>query len=218
MNVRVLIVDDQRMVRDGLELLIGLLPDIELVGTANDGVQAIALVAELQPDVVLMDLHMPRMDGTDATRHIRQTHPEVQVIVLTTYADDASVFGALRAGARGYLTKDTSSEQITHAIHTVAAGQALLDPTVQSRLLDHLDGPPPPSQPAAAGPPDNLSNRELEVLQLIANGLSNPEIATRLFVTEATVKTHINHVFSKTGVRDRAQAVRYAYQHGLAIP
>jgi DNA-binding NarL/FixJ family response regulator len=140
MNVRVLIVDDQRMVRDGLELLIGLLPDIELVGTANDGVQAIALVAELQPDVVLMDLHMPRMDGTDATRHIRQTHPEVQVIVLTTYADDASVFGALRAGARGYLTKDTSSEQITHAIHTVAAGQALLDPTVQSRLLDHLDG------------------------------------------------------------------------------
>jgi DNA-binding NarL/FixJ family response regulator len=217
MNVRVLIVDDQRMVRDGLELLIGLLPDIELVGTANDGVQAIDLVAELQPDVVLMDLHMPRMDGTDATRRIRQTHPAVQVIVLTTYADDASVFGALRAGARGYLTKDTSSEQITHAIHTVAAGQALLDPTVQSRLLDHLDGPPP-SQTAAAEPPDNLSNRELEVLQLIANGLSNTEIATRLFVTEATVKTHINHVFSKTGVRDRAQAVRYAYQHGLATP
>lgn len=218
MSVRVMIVDDQRMVRDGLVLLLDLLPDIELVGTADDGVQAVDLVAELQPDVVLMDLHMPRMDGTEATRQIRDSHPSVHVIVLTTYADDTSVFGALGAGARGYLTKDASAEQIAHAIHTVAAGQALLDPSVQSRLLDHLDGIPTTARPTGAGPPDGLSNRELEVLELIANGLSNTEIATRLFVSEATIKTHINHIFTKTGVRDRAQAVRYAYQQGLAAP
>ena len=213
-----MIVDDQRMVRDGLVLLLELLPDLELVGTASDGLQAVDLVAKLQPEIVLMDLHMPRMDGTEATRQIREIHPNVRVIVLTTYADDTSVFGALRAGARGYLTKDTSAEQIADAIHTVAAGHALLDPTVQSRLLDHLDSTPTTAGTQAAEPPDELSNRELEVLQLIANGLSNTEIATRLFVTEATIKTHINHVFSKTGVRDRAQAVRYAYQHGLAAP
>lgn len=161
---------------------------------------------------------MPRMDGTETTRRIRETHPDVRVIVLITYADDTSVFAALRAGARGCLTKDTSAEQIAHAIHTVAAGHALLDPTVQSRLLDHLDSTPTTADTQAAEPPDQLSNRELEVLQLIANGLSNGEIATRLFVTEATIKTHINHIFTKTGVRDRAQAVRYAYQHGLATP
>ncbi len=218
MTVRVMIVDDQRIVRDGLVLLLDLLPDIELVGTANDGLQAVDLVAKLQPDIVLMDLHMPRMDGTDATRQICETHPNIQVIVLTTYADDTSVFAALRAGARGYLTKDTSAEQLAHAIHTVAAGQALLDPTVQSRLLDHLDNTPTTTGTQAAEPPDQLSNRELEVLHLIANGLSNGEIAATLFVTEATIKTHINHIFTKTGVRDRAQAVRYAYQHGLASP
>ena len=218
MSVRVLIVDDQRLVRDGLVLILDLLPDIEVTGTANDGAQAVNLIAELHPNVVLMDLHMPTMGGTEATRHIRQTHPEVHVIVLTTYADDASVFGALRAGARGYLTKDASAEQISHAIHTVAAGHALLDPTVQSRLLDHLDRPPTPEGTQAAEPPDELSNRELEVLHLIANGLSNGEIAASLFVTEATIKTHINHIFTKTGVRDRAQVVRYAYQHGLATP
>ena len=216
MSVQVLIVDDQRMVRDGLVLLLDLLPDIEVAGTANDGAEAVNLTAELHPDVVLMDLHMPAMDGTEATRHIRQMHPEVQVIVLTTYADDASVFGALRAGARGYLTKDVSAEQISQAIHTVASGHALLDPTVQSRLLDRLDGSNAGTE--AAQPPDELSNRELEVLQHVANGLSNGEIATTLFVTEATIKTHINHIFTKTGVRDRAQAVRYAYQHGLATP
>lgn len=212
-----MVVDDQRMVRDGLVLLLDLLPDLTVVGTANDGVQALDLIAELQPDVVLMDLHMPRMDGTDATVNICQVHPAVHVIVLTTYADDTSVFGALRAGARGYLTKDASAEQIAHAIHTVAAGGALLDPAVQSRLLDHLDGIPAPAG-AGTPEPDDLSNREVEVLQLIAHGLSNTEIATRLFITEATVKTHINHVFTKTGVRDRAQAVRYAYQRGLATP
>ncbi len=212
-----MIVDDQRMVRDGLVLLLDLLPDLELVGTANDGVQAVDLVARLRPEVVLMDLHMPRMDGTDTTRHIRRMHPTVHVIVLSTYADDSSVFGALRAGARGYLTKDASAEQIAHAIHTVAAGEALLDPTVQSRLLDHLDGIPTTTSTGTAEPGD-LTDRELEVLRLIAHGLSNTEIASRLFIAEATVKTHINHVFTKTGVRDRAQAVRYAYQEGLATP
>jgi DNA-binding NarL/FixJ family response regulator len=216
MSVRVVIADDQRTVRDGLVLLLELLPDIELVGTAADGVQTVELVARLRPDVVLMDLHMPRMDGVDATRLVRDTHPAVQVIVLSTYADDASVFGALRAGARGYLTKDSSAERIAHAIHTVAAGAALLDPTVQARLLDHLDGLPSTAPPGAD--PDGLSGRELEVLRLVAHGLSNPEIATRLVITEATVKTHINHVFSKAGVRDRAQAVGYAYRRGLATP
>jgi DNA-binding NarL/FixJ family response regulator len=218
MNLRVLVADDQRVVRDGLALLLDLLPDIELVGTANDGLRAVDLVTELQPDVVLMDLRMPNLDGVEATRQIRHSHPAVQIIALTTYADDASVFGALRAGARGYLTKDASADEIAHAITTVAAGEALLDPSVQRRLLDHLDDPPASAPTVEDDPPADLSGRELEVLRLISAGLSNTEIATRLVVTEATIKTHINHIFAKTGVRDRAQAVRYAYQHGLATP
>jgi DNA-binding NarL/FixJ family response regulator len=216
-SVRVLVADDQRLVRDGLAMLLDLLPEVELVGTANDGLRAVELAGALQPDVVLMDLRMPNLDGVEATRQIRDQHPTVQVIVLTTYADDTSVFGALRAGARGYLTKDASAAEIAHAITTVTTGQALLDPSVQSRLLDHLDADPA-APTAEHGRTDDLSNRELEVLRLISAGLSNTEIATHLVVTEATIKTHINHLFAKTGVRDRAQAVRYAYQHGLAAP
>jgi DNA-binding NarL/FixJ family response regulator len=218
MTVRVLIADDQRLVRDGLVLLLDHLAEVELVGTANDGLRAVELAAELQPDVVLMDLRMPNLDGVEATRQIRDAHPAVQIIALTTYADDTSVFGALRAGARGYLTKDASAEEIAHAITTVATGQAILDPSVQTRLLDHLDESPTTTPTAEHSAADDLSNRELEVLQLISAGLSNGEIAARLVVTEATIKTHINHLFAKTGVRDRAQAVRYAYRHGLAAP
>jgi DNA-binding NarL/FixJ family response regulator len=217
MTVRVLLADDQRVVRDGLVLLLGLLPDVELVGAAEDGDEVVALVAEHRPDVVLMDLWMPRVDGVEATRRIRSEHPAVQVIVLTTYSDDESVFAALRAGARGYLTKDAGADEIARAIARVHAGEAMLDPSVQARLLDGLEAPLPlPPVPDAL--PDGLTAREGEVLTLVAAGMSNAEIAGRLVVSEATVKTHINRIFAKTGVRDRAQAVSYAYRAGLARP
>ena len=218
MTARVVLVDDQRIVREGLSMLLGLLPGIELVGTAEDGEQAVALVAELSPDVALMDLRMPRVDGVEATRRIRAEHPGTQVIVLTTYADDESIFAALRAGARGYLTKDAGAEEIAQAVHRVQRGEAMLDPAVQARLLEHLDAGAPPLASPPAELPDGLTAREAEVLQLIAEGLSNQEIAGRLHVGEATVKTHINRLFTKTGVRDRAQAVTYAYRKGLARP
>jgi len=215
-TVRVAVADDQRVVREGLELVLRMLPDVDLVGSAGNGAEVVALVAEARPDVVLMDLRMPEVDGVEATRRIRAEHPEVHVVVLTTYADDESVFAALRAGARGYLTKDAGAEEIARAIARVAAGDALLDPTVQARLLDRLDADhlvPSPAAPAAG-----LTARELEVLTLIADGLSNAEIAERLVVEESTVKTHVNRIFAKTGVRDRAQVVAYAYRTGLARP
>ena len=216
MSVRVMLTDDQRVVREGLALVLGLLPDVELVGVASDGLEAVSLVPEVRPQVVLMDLRMPRMDGVEATRRIRDQHPEVQVIVLTTYADDESVFAALRAGARGYLTKDAGADEIAGAIARVAAGQAMLDASVQARLLDHLDDAP--SEDPAPELGELLTTREIEVLTLIARGFSNGEIADRLVVSEATVKTHVNRLFAKTGVRDRAQAVAYAYRHRLVQP
>ena len=188
---------------------------IEVTGGAGDGEEAVALVAATHPDIVLMDLRMPRVDGVEATRRIRAEHPGTRVIVLTTYADDDSIFGALQAGARGYLTKDAGPEELKRAIETVHAGHALLDPAVQARLLDRLGKPaPPPTAPVTF--PDGLTAREAEVLTLIAQGLSNRELQERLFVSEATVKTHINSIFSKIGARDRAQAVTYAYRNGLA--
>jgi DNA-binding NarL/FixJ family response regulator len=225
-SVRVLVVDDQRVVRDGLALLLRVSPDVDLVGTAENGQAALDRLDELAPDVVLMDLRMPVMDGVEATRRIRAGHPSVQVIVLTTYADDESVFAALRAGARGYLTKDADADEIVRAVRRVHAGEAMLDTSVQARLLDALGAAAPASAPASAPArpaepadlPDDLTPREAEVLALIAEGLSNAEIAHRLVVSEATVKTHVNRLFAKTGVRDRAQAVRYAYRHGLAQP
>ncbi len=220
MTVRVLVVDDQRVVRDGLALLLRVSPDVDLVGTAENGQVALERLDDLAPDVVLMDLRMPVMDGVEATRRIRAGHPAVQVIVLTTYADDESVFAALRAGARGYLTKDADADEIVRAVQRVHAGEAMLDTSVQARLLDALGAAVPASAPAPAPAdlPDDLTPREAEVLALIAEGLSNAEIARRLVVSEATVKTHVNRLFAKTGVRDRAQAVRYAYRHGLASP
>ncbi|WP_302893358.1 response regulator transcription factor [Actinomadura luzonensis] len=282
---RVVVADDQAVVREGLVLLLGLLPGIEVVGSAADGEAALRLVERERPDVVLMDLRMPRMDGVEATRSIRAAYPGTQVVVLTTYSDDESVFAALRAGARGYLTKDADSDEIARAIATVVRGDAQLDPTVQRRLLDAMPpsatAPSPPLPPAderpsrrrhdpapasadpgnlAAGPraaeaaggadvepdqeradraregerggeqdrgpgpesgaglPDGLTRREGEVLRLIADGLSNAEIAARLYISEATVKTHINNLFAKARLRDRAQAVTYAYRHGLARP
>ncbi len=214
MTIRVLVVDDQRIVREGLALLLRTTPGIEPVGAAENGRHALDLVRELEPDVVLMDLRMPELDGVEATKAIRTAHPAVQVIVLTTYSDDESVFAALRAGARGYLTKDAEADELARAIRRVHEGKAMLDSDVQARLLDRLEAPPSPAPGTTT--PDDLTSREAEVLGLIAAGLSNAEIAQRLVLSEATVKTHINRLFAKTGVRDRAQAVRYAYEHGLA--
>ncbi|MFD5399958.1 response regulator [Streptomyces griseorubiginosus] len=216
---RVVVADDQTVVREGIVMLLGLLPGIEVVGAAGDGEQAVQLVAELAPDVVLMDLRMPRCDGVEATRRIRAEHPGTQVVVLTTYADDDSLFPALKAGARGYLTKDAGGDEIVRAVHSVLSGDAGLSPSVQRRLLERLSQPEPP-QPTATSvePPDGLTAREVEVLALIAEGLSNQEIARALHVSTATVKTHINNLFAKTGLKDRAQAVRYAYAKGLVRP
>jgi DNA-binding NarL/FixJ family response regulator len=204
----VVLADDQRVVREGLASLLGLLPDIEVVGTASDGEEAIALVERLRPDVVLMDLRMPRCDGVAATRRLREQGSTTKVVVLTTYADDRSVVEALRAGARGFLTKDAGAEEIARAIAAVVRGDAAIDPAVQHHLVAAVA-----AQPEL---PDGLTPREGEVLTLIAQGLSNGEIAARLFVSEATVKSHVNHLFAKTGVRHRAQAVSYAYRQGLA--
>ena len=212
-SIRVLIADDQRVVREGLSMLVGLIEGVEVIGTASDGIEAVELAQVEKPDVVLMDLRMPNMDGAEATQRIRAALPETQVLVLTTYADDESLFPALEAGARGYLTKDASAEEIEQALHAVAAGLTHLDPAVQQRLIAAALDPKPV---AAVSPlPDDLTPREAETLKLIAAGLSNAEIAKTLVVSDATVKTHINRVFRKTGVRDRAQAVRYAYEHGI---
>jgi DNA-binding NarL/FixJ family response regulator len=220
--IRVVLADDQRLVRESLATLLGLLDGIELVATASDGEEALALTAEHDPDVVLMDLRMPRMDGIEATGRLHARHPDVRVIALTTYADDESVLGVLHAGARGYLTKDASSQDIRSAILAVAAGDAALDPAVQSHVVAALAGDG--ERPVAASPspapelPDDLTPREAEVLALIAEGLTNPEIAERLVVSPTTVKSHINHLFAKAGLRDRTQAVNYAYRTGIATP
>ena len=211
--IRVLLADDQRVVREGLGTLLGLLDGIELVGTAADGDEAVRLAAELEPDVVLMDLRMPRTDGVEATRRLAERGPSPRVVVLTTYADDTSVLGALRAGARGYLTKDAGADDIRAAIEAVVRGEAALDPAVQHHVVAALSSP----QPSAPALPDGLTPREAEVLGLIAQGLTNGEIAAALVVSEATVKSHVNHLFAKAGVRDRAQAVTYAFRHGLVV-
>ena len=213
--IRVLLADDQRVVREGLGTLLGLLDGIELVGTAADGEEAVALAAERDPDVVLMDLRMPRVDGVEAIRRLAERGERPRAIALTTYADDASVLGALRAGARGYLTKDAGAEEIRAAVEAVARGEAALDPAVQHHVLAALNEPGPEPE---ADLPDGLTPREAEVLRLIADGLTNTEIAERLVVSAATVKSHVNHIFAKAGVRDRAQAVVYAYSRGLVEP
>jgi DNA-binding NarL/FixJ family response regulator len=213
--IRVLVADDQRVVREGLGTLLGLLGGIEVVGTAADGNEAVDLAIRTHPDVVLMDLRMPHCDGVEATRRIRDQAVGIKVLVLTTYADDRSVIDALRAGARGYLTKDVGADGLRDALERVMSGQAVIDPAVQQHLLDVIAASPDGSNGAAPPLPDGLTTREAEVLALIAGGLSNAEIAAQLVVSEATVKSHINHLFAKTGVRDRAQAVAYAYQHGL---
>ncbi len=216
--IRVLIADDQRVVRDGLAMLVGLIDGVEVVGTATDGIEAVERAERDRPNIVLMDLRMPGMDGTEATRAIRAALPDTQVLVLTTYADDESLFPALRAGARGYLTKDASAEEIEQAIRALVAGRTHLDPMVQQRLVAAILEPAEDASAPAPTLPDGLTPREAEVLRLIAAGMSNAEIGEALFVSNATVKTHVNRIFSKANLRDRAQAVRYAYRNGLSSP
>jgi len=212
--VKVVIAEDQRVVREGLVTIVGSLPGVEVVGAAGDGVEALAAVAAGRPDVVLMDLRMPELDGVEATRRIVAEHPSSRVVVLTTYADDETVLAALSAGAVGYLTKDASREDIGRALGAAAAGHTLLDGRVQAALVRAAGAGVRPGRPPA--PPDGLTERELEVLQLIASGRSNGEIAAELYVSEATVKTHVNRILAKTGSRDRTQAAAYAHRRGLA--
>jgi DNA-binding NarL/FixJ family response regulator len=214
----VVIADDQRVVREGLTMVLSLLPGVEIVGTARDGDEALALVEELRPDVVLMDLRMPHVDGVEATRRVTESGAATKVVVLTTYADDHSVIQALRAGACGFLTKDAGSEQIAAALQAAKRGESAIDPAVQHHLVKAIARTAPLqwSPPDESKLPDGLTPREASVLTLIAEGLSNAEIAERLTITETTVKSHINHLYGKTGARDRAQAVAYAYRHRLA--
>ena len=223
-TIRVLVADDQRVVRDGLRMLLGMLPGIEVIGTAVDGTDAVRQAVKAVPDVVLMDLHMPNCDGVEAIRRIVREQPSVRVVVLTAYSDDDSVFAALRAGARGFLTKDAGATEIFQAVSAVCAGDAQLDPSVQRRLIDAIAQggrmrlPGATSEPGGQERPTlgSLTQREVEVLTQIGAGLSNAEIADKFRISQATVKTHINRLLAKTGTRDRAQLVAFAFREGLA--
>ncbi|WP_329562339.1 response regulator transcription factor [Kitasatospora sp. NBC_01266] len=233
--LRVIVADDQASVREGLVLLLDTLPDIVVVASAADGQQAVRLVGQHRPDAILLDLNMPVMNGIEATRRLTAEYPQTAVVVLTTYADDASVLDALRAGARSYLTKDADRTDIARALHAAAGGLAVLDPRVQAALLAAGGQRPAPAAPAEARQqserqqsdrrqeaprpaqlPDGLTQREAEILHLVAEGLTNPEIAARLYLSNNTIKTHINRIFAKTGSRDRAAAIGYAHRHDLA--
>jgi DNA-binding NarL/FixJ family response regulator len=214
--LRIVIADDQASVREGLVLLLGLLPDIDVVGSAANGHQALDRVTTHRPDAILLDLHMPELDGIETTRQLVEHHPDVAIVVLTTYVDDTSVLAALRAGARSYLTKDASREEIAHALRGAVAGYAALDPDVQAVLLN-ATGSGGGAVPAPPEPlPDGLTRREAEILMMIARGKTNPAIATELVLSSHTVKSHINRIFAKTGSADRAAARRYAREHNLS--
>jgi DNA-binding NarL/FixJ family response regulator len=214
-RLRIVIADDQTVVREGLQMVLDVIPELEVVAAVADGEQALAAVAEHKPDAILLDLHMPVLDGVGATERLTREHPEVAIVVLTTYADDETIIAALRAGARGYLTKNADRRDISRALHSAAAGQTILPPEVTAMLLAGAASTQEPRPPLPVDLPDDLTPREAEVLKLLAAGFSNGEIARELFISEHTVKTHINHVFSKTASRDRAQAIRYAHEHQL---
>jgi DNA-binding NarL/FixJ family response regulator len=213
--LRIVIADDQASVREGLVLLLGGLPDIEVVGAAADGEQALARVAEHAPDAILLDLHMPVLDGVGATKRLAAEHPEVAVVILTTYADDRSVLDALHAGARSYLTKDADRTHIAQALHAAAGGLTVIDPRAHATLLAATAAPAAAAEPGPTPAPDDLTPREVEILALIARGLTNPEIAAQLFLSNHTIKTHISRIFAKTGSRDRAAAIGYAHRHNI---
>ncbi|WP_267241562.1 response regulator [Streptomyces sp. PR69] len=218
MTIRVLVVDDQMMVREGFSVLLNAMPDIEVVGEAVNGREAVARVAELRPDVVLMDIRMPELNGIEATREITALHADSKVLVLTTFDLDEYVYQALRAGASGFLLKDASARQLADGVRVVAAGEALLAPTVTRRLITEFSKLSQTPRPPAMAQIGDLTERETEVLVLIAQGLSNAEIAEHLVVAESTIKTHVSRVLVKLGLRDRTQAAVFAYEARLVTP
>ena len=214
MTIRILLVDDQALFREGLHTLLSVWPDLEVVGEAGDGEEALEAAAQLKPDVILMDLHMPVLNGVAATRRLRETQPQSRVIVLTTFDDDEYVFDGLRAGAVGYLLKDVSSEKLVEAIRATARGESFLQPSIAAKVVAEfarLNQRPSPPQPLV----EPLSERELEILRLVATGASNKEIAAQLYIAEGTVKNHVSNILGKLGVRDRTQAALKARDLGL---
>lgn len=225
--IRVVLADDQAVVRDGLSLLLSASGEVDVLAAAADGAEAVERVLALRPDVALLDLRMPKLDGAQVTAALSEQAPEVPVLILTTFADDDAVLPALRAGARGYLTKDVSGEELLAALRDLAAGRTVLDAGVQARLMELVRGGPVPAAPPAAPPapagpaaPDTsdtgLTRREVDVVRLVAEGLSNQQVARRLVLSEATVKTHLNHVLSKLDVDGRPGLVAWAWRNGLA--
>jgi DNA-binding NarL/FixJ family response regulator len=225
--LRIVVADDQATVREGLVVLLGLLPDIDVVGSAADGEEALRLVAAERPDAILLDLHMPVLDGIETTRRLSERHPEIAVVVLTTYDDDASILAALQAGARSLLTKNADRADIAQALRSAAMGLSVLDPTVRAALLAAASGAAAHASDrdrdrersaqarVPQKPPDGLTHREAEILCMIARGMTNPDIAAALYLSVRTVKSHVNRIFAKTGSPDRPAAIRYARSHEL---
>jgi DNA-binding NarL/FixJ family response regulator len=216
--IRVVIADDQGLVRVGLRKILDIEPDTEVVGEATDGRQAVAAALRLQPDVMVMDIRMPTMDGIEATRRILRTHPTVRVLMLTTFGLDSYVYESLRAGASGFMLKDAPPEQIADAVRLVARGEALLAPAITRSVIEEFSRHPAPAPDQLPIAVASLTPREREVLDLLAAGLSNPEICDRLVITDATTKTHVARILQKLGVRDRVHVVIYAYESGLVKP
>jgi DNA-binding NarL/FixJ family response regulator len=217
-TIRIVVADDHQVVRTGFAALLDTQPDFMVVGTACDGVEAVKIARELRPDVVLMDVRMPTMDGIEATKQLTESGVSPRILILTTFDLDEYVYDALCAGASGFLLKDVTAERLFDAVRVVAAGEALLAPTVTRRLIDEFTRPRPRPAAAPVAALATLTPRETQVLRLVAEGLSNPEIANRLVVTEETVKTHVSRVLSKLGLRGRTQAVVIAYESGLVVP
>jgi DNA-binding NarL/FixJ family response regulator len=213
--LRVVVADDQASVCDGLVALLNLSPDIEVVGSAANGQEALAVVAATRPNAILLDLHMPVLDGIETTRRLTEQHPDVAVVVLTTYGDDSSILAALRAGARSYLTKDARRAAIVQALHGAAAGLSALSPVVQATLVAAASGPKQPARRLPDELPGGLTQREAEILSMVARRMTNPDIAAELHLSTHTIKSHINRIFAKTGSANRTAAIRYALRHDL---